>query len=150
MIFLHIIRVLLCYWFGKVLVKQVFVCLLLFNLPPLLQVPSPFPTHPTLWALLLTHQIQMVLPVAFGCIAFPWNVTNPPGVTPLKKTDSASFISYPLLSKRWEFELTSSLYPEIFVWIDCAQVLCILSQLLWIHLYNCPAMSRKCCFLGGI
>lgn len=33
------------------------------------------------------------------------------------------------------------------VCLEIAQVLCILSQMLWVHMCTCPAVSRKKCFL---
>lgn len=42
--------------------------------------------------------------------------------------------------------MTSSLPGWDFDWLDLVQVMCLVSQLLSAHIYNCPVVSRKCWF----
>lgn len=41
--------------------------------------------------------------------------------------------------------MTSSLPGWDFACLDLIQVMCLVSQLLSAHIYNCPVVSRKCC-----
>lgn len=47
----------------------------------------------------------------------------------------------------WDFVLTSSLYPWNFFSLSLLGTFCMVFQLLWTHVCNCPAVSRQHCFV---
>lgn len=72
---------------------------------------------------------------------------------PLKKLDSPSPGSYPFpLAPQLRVGLHAS-FPSPcwdFIWLELVQVLCVLSQLLWVHMCNClPWYIRKTLFHCG-
>lgn len=69
-----------------------------------------------------------------------WSVFDIPSVVPLNKTDFSSSSTYQLQIAFWlevRLVLTSSALYWCFVWPECVQILCMLSQPLWIHMCSC-------------
>ena len=90
------------------------------------------------------------------CLRIFWGMTfhcimiNAPGPVLLEKTDSPSFRNKqlpiaPLLGVGICAQLPVPCWDV--VWHGSAQVLCMLSQPLWVHMCRCLAVSRRYCFL---
>jgi len=76
-----------------------------------------------------------------------------PEVTPLRKIDSTFPRHYQVpIASQLGLRLCAHISPShvgIFVLHHLLQIICILSQSLWVNLYICLVMSRKHCFLGA-
>lgn len=95
----------------------------------------------------LIHQATLC-PYTCGCVPFHWSVADLPGITPQKKTDSSpSSYQSPLTPQLgWDFACLPSPWWD-FIWLEYAQVLSMMSQVLWIYVCHCPAVSRIYHFL---
>lgn len=84
--------------------------------------------------------------IILGCETFHWSAVNLVGATFWKKTDSSHPSNYWLPKSSWlgEGECTqlSPLCLDL-VWLRRTQVLCFLSQPLWIHMCKCLAMHSN-------
>lgn len=83
-------------------------------------------------------------PYALGCMAFHFNMVGwPEGkhfqnfflsrqlfIANSSSVRTGTFIHLPTSGQDW-------------VWLLLAQILCVLSQLLWVHVHNCAAVYRK-------
>lgn len=70
-----------------------------------------------------------------------WSMIDIFSVTPVMKTDFPSPGSYQLHifpKLGWTFVSTSSSPCWHFIWLEHVQVLCVLLQSLWVHIYNFP------------
>lgn len=103
---------------------------------------SPDPLHLDAHPVLCLFFQPFALPNYSLVWDLPWEVVDLPGVISLKKTSSPSPSSHqlPIVPQRavglWS---TSSLHARILL----SQVLCMLLQSLWDHMWNCPVTSRK-------
>lgn len=73
-----------------------------------------------------------------------------PWVTYFAALSSPSLGSYQLpIASQLEVGLHADLSPPpgCFVWLELAQVMFMLSQVLWVHICNCPVVSRKYHFI---
>lgn len=70
---------------------------------------------------------------------FHWSTVDLPEETLLRKTD------FPFPHKWQGVRFCASLLSPYwaFLWLELAQILCTLSQLLWVHMCSCTAVSRK-------
>lgn len=118
---------------------------------------SPHPSSSSLFVWLFffqTHQGHgSWYPATLGCrpvlVCGGWRL----GVTPVKKMDFSSQVlsnAYVVTQLLVGLCSTSSSRSWNFVWVETAQVLCMLSQLLWLSVCNSPLVSRKYCFLEVI
>lgn len=82
-----------------------------------------FPTYPTVCPLFLLKSIKYNLSIYSMMFGLQWGMDN------LVWTLTETYLPLPASIK--------------FVWINIAQILYMLSQLLWIHMSSHPAMSRK-------
>lgn len=94
------------------------------------------------------HQVQLMFPIHSWMCGLHWRVVYPSDAAPLKKTSSFFLFprSYqlpivPYLGVGIHTHLPSQCWN--FVCSESVQVSCLLSQLLWIQMFNCPAVSRK-------
>lgn len=73
-----------------------------------------------------------------------------PWVTYFAARSSSSLGSYQLpMASQLEVGLHADLSPPpgCFVWLELAQVMFMLSQVLWVHICNCPVVYRKYHFI---
>lgn len=105
--------------------------------PSFSQIHHPFlSAHPILW--LFWSQFVLTL---YSWMCNPSVEHGPP--TYLKKTDSLPGSSQlPIAPQLMALSSSPSLGWES-VWLEFALVLCMLSLLLWVHLRNSPALSRR-------
>lgn len=109
--------------------------------------PSPAPPRSTLHSppTQLCVYIKYILCCSstLGCVAFPLSMVKLPLATP----SFARIYQLPIaLSCGWDFVSIFPLHVEL-VWLELAQVLCMLLQLLWVHMNSCPDASKEHCFL---
>lgn len=104
--------------------------------------------HPSLLFLntssLSNQLIQSCIIQLFWVWGLLWHVVSISGITPLKKTNSSlrTVIKYQQL----EMGLLVHPAPSPFcnlVWLKCAQVIGMKSQVLWCHMCNCPIVSKR-------
>lgn len=111
-----------------------------------------FPIIPPLYvSLYFSHPIPWVVLFLNPWSAVSMSVCSLPGTPSLKKTESQSPSCHQLpiaIQLRVVF-VTHALAPSWdVVWTDLTWVLCmLLLQLLWVHSYNCLAVSRKYSFV---
>lgn len=112
---------------------------------------NPFLTHPALCPLLNFKPIKYswCCPRILACVIFHWNMVDFPGATPERKP-TVSFSK--VISCQYFLSLGYDVMPnspccDFFLCLEFAQSLCMRCLLLCVHMYKCPSVPRKCCFL---
>lgn len=109
---------------------------------PTLFPSNPFSVHPTLFfgfVLDIFIKTYLCYPNTFGHAAFYWRVVKWSGTTLTENCLSPC-------QQQWACAHSHSYWD--LVWLGPVQILCTVSQPLWIHLCIAPAVSRRCCSLS--
>lgn len=113
------------------------------NSSPNKPLPLPLPSHTTIEfsTFFLSHQVQVVLHKYLWEWGQAWYVVDLPGVTSLEKTDSLSPSSYQMpVAPQLVLGVCGHLPLQCWasVWREFVQVLCVLTQPLWLLICNYP------------
>lgn len=123
-----------------------------FSLSQLSQAPVSF-FFPSALCSISSHQDRFMLPTSFGCVFSHWSMADWSGVNVFFFRENWAFLSQNLWAVNSSLARGGISYcsPFSMVLFSFAQVFCTVNcTTLWVHLCNCPDVSRRHRFWAAI